>query len=354
MMPRSGFVALRRAQRALLMEQPRGFGMHRTARILAGAALSLATLASVAGCSGPNTSGNTDVACRPLTVASAVRSSTWAGSVFTIVMENHSRGQVLGNAEAPYINGLAARGAVAGGYHDAYVHPSEPNYLWMAAGENFGILDDGDPDSSHVIAARAHVADQIEHAGLSWKAYEESMGQACGLSSHGSYAAKHNPFGYFADINGWNGSRFLPSTRCVEHVVDYSQLDADIAAGSLPDYAFITPNLIHDMHDGSIADGDAWLSREVPKILATDAYRKGGVLFLLWDEGQSAGDDPPFVAVSPNAKSGFTSQATYDTSSYLLSVQKILGLDELPCAARPESVSPMGDLFAVPLPGKAR
>jgi hypothetical protein len=43
-------------------------------------------------------------------------------------MENHDRGQVIGSADAPYINGLAKQGAEAAGYHDSYVHPSEPNY----------------------------------------------------------------------------------------------------------------------------------------------------------------------------------------------------------------------------------
>jgi phospholipase C len=270
--------------------------------------------------------------------------------VFTIVLENHSRGQIFGSADAPYIGALAARSAVAGGYHDSYVHPSEPNYLWMTAGENFGILDDGDPGPSHTIGARAHIADQVERAGLTWKAYEEGMGQACGLQSHDAYAAKHDPFVYFDDINGWSGTRFEPTARCTEHVVDYSQLEADIAATTVPDYVFITPNLQHDMHDGTVAEGDAWLSREMPKLMATDAYRSGGVVFLLWDEGQSSSDDPPFLAVSPNARPGYTSQAPYDTSSYLLTVERILGVDELPCARQPGTVQPMSDLFGVPLP----
>jgi phospholipase C len=269
--------------------------------------------------------------------------------VFTIVMENHSRGDILGSAAAPYINALATQGAVADGYHDSYVHPSEPNYLWMVAGENFGILDDADPGPSNTVASQSHLADQIELAGLTWRAYEESMGQPCGLSSHGPYAAKHDPFVYFSDINGWNGSSFAPGTRCTEHVVDYSQLDADIAAGALPDYVFITPNLDDDMHDGSVAAGDAWLATEVPKILATAAYRNGGALFLLWDEGSSSGDEPPFIAVSPGIAAGTVSQTSYDTSSFLLTVQDMLGVQALPCAAQPAAVTPMSDLFTVPL-----
>ncbi|TMQ16184.1 MAG: hypothetical protein E6J91_12190, partial [Deltaproteobacteria bacterium] len=228
----------------------------------------LAAALALGGCA--NNSGNTNTACEPLPSAPAVAPAQWkGGTVFTIVMENHSRGQILGNSSAPFINRLASENAVAEGYHDSFVHPSEPNYFWMVAGQNFGVLDDADPGSHH-LGATSHIADQLEGAGLSWKAYQESMGDPCGLTSHGRYAAKHNPFAYFDDINGWDGKAFHPEQRCNSHIVDYSQLDADIAAHALASYVFITPNLDNDMHDGSIALGDSWLANEIPKLMATD------------------------------------------------------------------------------------
>jgi len=311
------------------------------------AAASAAVLAGTA-CA-PNNSGNTDVQCSAISTAPAVRPADWTGSVFVIVMENHDRNSIIGNASAPYINGLAAQGAEAAGYHDSYVHPSEPNYIWMVAGENFGILNDDDPNGGNAIKSTSHLADQIEAGGLTWKTYQESMGEPCGLTSHGHYAVKHNPFAYFSDINGWDGTKFQPSARCTEHVVDYSQFDADLAAGHVPDYVFITPNMVNDMHDGSIAQGDAWLAAEVPKILAADRFKQGGALFLLWDEGSSQGDDPPFIVVSPNAKAGFVSQTDYDTSAFLKTTQAMLGVEALPCDPNPATVPVMSDLFSVPL-----
>jgi len=312
-------------------------------------ALLVASLVTV-GC--VNNSGNTLAACDALSTGPAKPPPGWSGTVFTIVMENHSRDQILGNARAPYINQLAKDNAVAAGYHDSFVHPSEPNYFWMAAGQNFGVLDDADPGSHH-LDARSHIVDQLELAGLTWKAYQESMGDPCGLKSHGRYAAKHNPFVYFNDVNGWDGAAYHPELRCNEHIVDYSELDADLANRAIADYVFITPNLDNDMHDGSIALGDAWLSNEIPKLLATDGYQRGGVIFLLWDEGggSPASDDPPFLAISPNAVPGMRSKVDYDTSSYLKTVQNILGLTELPCAevtAR-SAVTSMTDLFSVPM-----
>jgi phospholipase C len=269
--------------------------------------------------------------------------------VFTIVMENKSRADIVGSPAAPFINQLIAQNALAAGYHDSYVHPSEPNYLWMVAGENFGVLDDNDPIDHH-LASTSHLADQLELAGLTWKAYQESMGEPCGLVSHGRYAAKHDPFVYFDDINGWDGTAFHASGRCATHVVDYAQLDADLEADTLPSYVFITPNLDHDMHDGSIGDGDRWLAQEVPKILSSDAFNHGGVLFVLWDEGSGTfgpDDDPPFIAISPNAKRGYVSKQSYDTSSYLATVQRMLGVAVLPCSKNASTVPTMDDLFTV-------
>ena len=324
----------------------------RTARLAAlGGAMFCALGSGLAGCT-PNNSGSTLATCRVLAPGSAAAAPMpgWGGTVFTIVMENKSRSEILGPGGPRFINALVQRGATALGYHDTYVHPSEANYLWMVAGQNFGVLDDADP-AAHHLDSTAHLVDQIERAGLTWKAYQESMGAPCGLRSHGRYAAKHDPFVYFSDVNGWDGTAFHPSPRCTEHVVDYRQLEVDLANHAVPRYAFITPNLDHDMHDGTIAEGDAWLAREVPRILASDAFRRGGVLFLLWDEGGGtpASDDPPLVVLSPNARSGFSSRVDYDTSSYLKTVQAVLGLDALPCATG--EVATMDDLFTVPLTG---
>ena len=311
-------------------------------------------VALVAGCTG-NNSGSTLATCQQLAPVHATAPPGYSGSVITIVMENKSQGEIFGNRDAPYINSLAKQGAVALGYHDPFVHPSEANYLWMVSGENFGILDDDEPQSHH-LDSTSHVADQIELEGLTWKTYQESMGAPCGLQSHGRYAAKHNPFVFFNDINGWDGSQFAHSQRCIDHVVDYSQLDADIAAGTLPNYVFITPNLDNDMHDGSIAQGDAWLAHEIPKLLTNAAMTSGGVIFLMWDEGGGTpnGDDPPFMVISPNANVGMQSQTDYDTSSYLKTVESLLGLAPLPCDANSASVAAMDELFTKPInPGTA-
>jgi hypothetical protein len=314
--------------------------------------LSLALLLPLAACA----PGDRNVPCRPLgstgtlsALRAAADASAFRGTVFTVVLENHSDEDLLGASGPPYIRSLASQYAVAAGYTDAFVHPSEPNYLWMAAGENFGVVTDDVPANNHV-ACTSHIADQVEQAGLDWRSYQQSMGSPCTLVDAYPYAPKHNPFVYFDDVAGFDGTSLTRAPRCQQHVVDYAQLASDLQAGQLPRYVFITPDLLHDMHDGTVQQGDDWLASEIPKILASSAWQNGGVLFLTWDEGSTLGNDhPPMLVISPLGKQGYVSQTAYTTSSYLKTVQAILGVEPLPCSQNPDTVKTMDDVFSVPL-----
>ena len=72
-------------------------------------------------------------------------------TVFLILMENHNWSDIKGSASAPYINSLLAKGAHAEKYYDNpnSVHPSEPNYIWLEAGNNLGVTNDANPSANH-------------------------------------------------------------------------------------------------------------------------------------------------------------------------------------------------------------
>ncbi len=261
-------------------------------------------------------------------------------NVFVIVMENHDWSSIAGNPAAPYINKtLLALGAHAEKYMNVPgLHPSLPNYLWLEAGTNFGILDDGTPDV-HPLSSKQHLTTLLQNAGISWKAYEEDIsGSDCPTSIVNGYVPRHNPAVYFTDVNGAANKAY-----CIAHVRPYGELASDLEAGTVPAYSFITPNLCDDMHDCNVASGDAWLSREVPKILASSAYKNGGALFITWDE--SEGSDVPigFIALSPLARAGYASQAALSHSSTLRSIEEIFGL--APMLGDAANASDVGDLF---------
>src|SRR2546422_142536 len=93
-------------------------------------------------------------------------------TVFLILMENHDWSSIKGSPSAPYINGtLLPRASHAEQYYNPpNNHPSLPNYLWLEAGTNFGILNDNDPSSNHQ-SSTSHLVNVLEAAGLSWRAY---------------------------------------------------------------------------------------------------------------------------------------------------------------------------------------
>jgi len=83
-------------------------------------------------------------------------------------MENQDWSNIRGNASAPYINDtlLPMASHAEQYYNPPGNHPSEPNYLWLEAGTNFGIRDDNSPASNHQRTTR-HLVSLLNAAGVS-------------------------------------------------------------------------------------------------------------------------------------------------------------------------------------------
>ena len=297
-----------------------------------------------------------------------------AGSIFVIAMENHnftqpnptnSPQQILGNPAAPYINSLitpgnpnAAQVSYALTYYNAgtHVHPSEPNYVWAEAGTDFGIHTDADPR-----AANGNVAyDQSNHltglfnaVGISWKNYQENVelsvsptNSASGTNgpinpyygtSQYNYAVKHNPMAFFADT-------------ATQNVYPLAQFFTDLAANTVAQYNWITPNQYDDAHSSlsggftyrgvhftgdqsSVAQGDNFLSQVIPQIMASPAYQNNGAIIIWWDESEQADDTNhtiPEIVISPLAKgNAYASSIQMNHSSDIKTMEEIFGLSFL-------------------------
>ena len=178
------------------------------------------------------------------------------GHVYVIVMENREYGQIIGNPAAPYINGLANTYGLATGY-TGVAHPSLPNYLALWSGSTQGVTDDG----IHTLGART-IADQLEGRQRGWHVAAQNVPLNCstrasasgGEDGPGTYVRKHEPAISFAAVSS-------KPARCAR-ITDFSHLAPN--AGSL---WLIVPNMCNDMHDCSVATGDSFLKRFVPKIL---------------------------------------------------------------------------------------
>jgi hypothetical protein len=267
-------------------------------------------------------------------------------TVFVIVMENHNWADILGNADAPYINGtLLPMASYAEQYYNPPgVHPSEPNYLWLEAGTGFGIADDNLPAVNHQSTTN-HFVTQLRNAGISWKTYQENItGASCPTEDNYPYAPKHNPFVFFDDVL---------SGGCSAVMRPFTELANDLSNGTLAHYNFITPNLINDMHDAGpplynpIKQGDTWLAQNLPMILQSAAYQNNGLILITWDEGENSSDGPiGMIVLSPLAKGGgYHNAVHYTHSSTLRTLQKIFGVGPLLGGAA-TSVD-LSDLFVI-------
>jgi hypothetical protein len=237
-------------------------------------------------------------------------------------MENKNYSSIVGSSSAPYENQIAQRCGLATNYH-AVTHPSLPNYIALTSGSPQGITDDN-PPSSHPL----NVPSIFGQLG-SVKSYQESMPSNCLLTNSGQYAVKHNPEAYYTPVR----------TQCAGNNVPMgSRTSGNLAtavANSLPSFSFLTPNLCNDMHDCSVATGDAWLAGWVPQIIAGPDYQLGRLaIVIVFDENAGASGNQVYSAViSPFTTPGTQSATNFTHYSLLRTTEEILGVPLLGSAS---------------------
>ena len=287
--------------------------------------------------------------------------------VIVIAMENTDAEQIYGNAAAaPYINSkLLPAYAHAVNFTDALdpAVPSEPHYVWMEAGtnafEDHTFTDDRAPTAERSTQSAQHLTAQIRAARgaakISWMSYQQGLGPATGAcpifdSAKDNYAAKHNPFVFFTDVSGNPPAR--DNAYCAAHHRPYAALLADMAANTVANYVFITPDLCNDMHDncnflkGRIRLGDDWLKAELPGMIAWAAGH-AGVIFITWDEGSNT-RTMPFLAIGKGVRKGFAGGAHYEHGSIIKTVETIFGLPVLATVRQQRDLSALFKAGAYP------
>ena len=267
--------------------------------------------------------------------------------VVVLMLENHSYSQIVGNANMPYLNSLINQYGLATNY-DANSHYSIPNYFWTTAGA-YVTLSDGSQSLYNV----DNITRYLLSAGKTWKAYEESIPSAGYLGATVEpYEKNHDPFVFFTDVA--NSSEKM-------NVVPFTQLATDIANGQLPNYSFITPNSQHDGHNGGVAAMDSWLSSNLPILLNSAAFKKGGdgILFITFDESvdsdcaplstcpslpeNGGGGHVATIVIGPKVKPGYKSSTRYQHPNVLKTALVALGITTAPGAA--STAKTMADFF---------
>ena len=239
--------------------------------------------------------------------------------VVIVVEENKTLAQIEGNPHAPYINRLMHDGALFVNAH-AERHPSLPNYFALFAG-----LVNGNGDDCPAVgfpASAPNIGSELFASHRAFVGYAESL-PSPGFTGcwAGPYARKHVPWVQFSNVPA---SANLPFSAL--HSYD-----------TLPAVTMIIPNVNNDMHDGTIAMGDAWLAKNIAPLLAWGATHD--MLFVLtWDEGFDSSNNIPTLFFGPMVKPGKYKEPI-DHYTVLRTIEDLLQLPPTGAAARTAAIS---------------
>ncbi len=237
--------------------------------------------------------------------------------VFVIFMENETYTAVLtaGNPNTAYIQTLAKTYGLETNYHGV-THTSLPNYVAVSSGSTWGSNNDDEKQATQGDFNHLSIFDQFDQAGISWKAYEQSLprpgytgdygncttgvNQTCtGSTTSALYVRKHDPPMQYPGI--------FDNPKLAGNVVPLTELTTDLRRGTIPQFSWITPNICNDMHGMTdptgpcpyptttppttahqvtlYTDGNAFLQTWVPRIMDSKAWTGNSAIFITWDEG---------------------------------------------------------------------
>jgi hypothetical protein len=293
--------------------------------------------------------------------------------VFLIYMENKGVNDIVGSPNAPYINSLINSNPYADNYF-ALGHPSDPNYIRIMGGSDFGI--DYNPAGNAIDAPS--LMQEMDQAGISWAGYAQSMPTPGDLVSSGDYSVDQLPFAQFNYVFD-NTPAYLQ-----EHLLPLTQLSTDLQNPStFPEFTWIAADENNNMegpinsiggltnfiesqltnHQYNVAAGDQFVQQEISTIENSPAWNdptQKDAIFLTFDEDNNNlslgfgndGNNVPMIVI-PNGgavtdggmESGpFTTDAYYNEYSLMATIEDAL-------RTTPGTLAPLtaNDTYAPPM-----
>ncbi|EKM52917.1 uncharacterized protein PHACADRAFT_176901 [Phanerochaete carnosa HHB-10118-sp] len=171
-------------------------------------------------------------------------------------------------------------------------HPSEPNYAGAIGGDFWGM---GDDDFYNIPANISTVIDLLEDKNISWACYQENMPSDgyqgfnfvspnylnASAPDYTFYMRKHNPAILYDSIVS------VPSR--LARIRNFNDLAADVNASAIPQWLFITPNMVNDGHDTDVDFASEWLMYWLPTMLNDPNFNDDRTIIVLtFDENETS------------------------------------------------------------------
>ncbi len=198
--------------------------------------------------------------------------------IVVLIFENHDYQMIIDTSAAEYLHTLISDPKTAHFTEStALVHPSQPNYILLFSGDNQNVVSNDRPTTKFTTP---NLAAQLVDAGLSFITYSEDLPYP-GFDGDvsGRYVRRHNP------VTNWMGT----GNNQVDSMVNQPLTAFPTDFNLLPTISFVVPNLDNDMHDGSIAQGDAWLKTHFEAYINW-AKENNSLCIITFDEGNPSSD----------------------------------------------------------------
>ncbi len=256
--------------------------------------------------------------------------------VVVVVLENQNYSDVVGSTAMPYWNSLATQNALATQFY-ANAHPSIGNYFELTTAQN----PTGNFDLWPLTFAGDTIARELTSAGKTWKVYAQSLPSVGYVGDDQyPYVKHHNPFAYFDDV--------INSATQKANIVSTTQFAADVSAGSLPTYALVVPDDLHNGHDcpngalscplsDRLTAADNWLNSNLSGLLQNSTLMANTVVIITFDESATdntnGGGRVPVIFAGTKIKTGFQSTTMYQFPSLLRFSLESVGVASYPGTA---------------------
>ena len=225
---------------------------------------------------------------------------------------------------------LATQGITLTNYY-AVTHPSEPNYCAVVAGDEFGMDND---DFNAIPSNISTVVDLLDTKGISWGEYQEAMPyagfQGFNYSNQetfaNDYVRKHNPLILFDSVTS-NATR-------LSLIKNFTSFNSDLAAQTLPQWSFITPNMTDDGHDTTITVAAQWSRDFIAPLLNNSYFMNNTLVILTFDEVETYNVSNKVYTLLlggaiPTSLHGTTDSTFYNHYSMISTVSNNWGLPSL-------------------------
>ncbi len=243
-------------------------------------------------------------------------------------------------ADIPNLWKYASTFVLADNFFSSLHGPSFPNHLYVIGAQNGGAVNNTNPITNQGCAAAATtnvvvidgqgeistpypcfdfptLADSLQAAGLSWRAY--------------------NTGSDFAAIN------HIRNSALWKNIIPISQFAVDAAAGKLPAVSWVLPPGAENQYPtNSVCDGENWTVTQLNALMQGPDWSSTAV-FIAWDDfggfydhvapprvdEYGLGPRVPALVISPYAKPGYVSHVQYDHTSVLKFIETQFGLAAL-------------------------